>query len=53
MPLSIMLRIYFLQRWYGLSDPGAEEALYDMHLMRAFTGLDRDPRGYSRRDDPE
>jgi len=40
MPLSVMLRIYFLQQWYGLSDPGAEEALYDMHSMRDFTGLD-------------
>ena len=45
MPLSVMLRIYFLQQWYGLSDPGAEEALYDMHSMRDFVGLDlaRDP----------
>lgn len=40
MPLSVMLRIYFLQQWYNLSDPGAEEALYDMHSMRNFTGLD-------------
>jgi IS5 family transposase len=40
MPLVVMLRIYFLQQWYGLSDPGAEEALYDMHSMREFTGLD-------------
>jgi len=40
MPLSLMLRIYFLQQWYGLSDPGAEEALYDMHSMRDFAGLD-------------
>jgi len=39
-PLSVMLRIYFLQQWYGLSDPGAEEALYDMHSMRDFAGLD-------------
>ncbi len=28
MPLSVMLRIYFLQQRYGLSGPGAEEALY-------------------------
>ena len=35
-----MLRIYFLQQWYYLSDPGAEEALYDMHSMREFAGLD-------------
>ena len=40
MPLAVMLRIYFLQQWYGLSDPGAEEALYDMHSMRDFSGLD-------------
>ena len=40
MPLAVMLRIYFLQQWYYLSDPGAEEALYDMHSMREFAGLD-------------
>ncbi len=40
MPLSVMLRIYFLQQWYDLSDPGAEEALYDIHSMRDFAGLD-------------
>jgi len=40
MPLSVMLRIYFLQQWYNLSDPGAEESLYDMHSMRDFAGLD-------------
>jgi IS5 family transposase len=40
MPLCVMLRIYFLQQWYALSDPGAEEALYDMHSMRNFAGLD-------------
>jgi len=27
--LGIMLRIYFLQHWFNLSDPGAEDALYD------------------------
>ncbi len=40
MPLSVMLRIYFLQQWYDLSDPGAEEALYDIHSMRNFAGLE-------------
>ena len=39
-PLAVMLRIYCLQQWYNLSDPGAEEALYDMHSMRAFCGLE-------------
>ena len=27
-PLAVMLRVYCLQQWYQLSDPGAEEALY-------------------------
>ena len=39
-PLGAMLRIYFLQQWYQLSDPGAEEALYDIQSMRAFVGLE-------------
>jgi len=39
-PLVVMLRIYFLQQWYQLSDPGAEEALYDIQSMRAFAGLE-------------
>ena len=39
-PLGTMLRIYFLQQWYALSDPGAEEALYDIQSMRQFAGLD-------------
>ena len=44
-PLAVMLRIYCLQQWYRLSDPGAEEALYDIQSMRAFCGLElgRDP----------
>ena len=39
-PLAVMLRIYCLQQWYTLSDPGAEEALYDIQSMRAFAGLE-------------
>lgn len=39
-PLSTMLWIYCLQQWYNLSDPGAEEALYDIQSMRAFAGLE-------------
>ncbi len=39
-PVAVMLRIYFLQQWYQLSDPGAEEALYDIQSMRAFAGLE-------------
>jgi transposase, IS5 family len=39
-PLAAMLRIYCMQQWYQLSDPGAEEVLYDIHSMRAFAGLE-------------
>jgi len=39
-PLAVMLRIYCLQQWYSLSDPGAEEVLYDICSMRAFAGLE-------------
>jgi IS5 family transposase len=35
-----MLRIYFLQQWYGLSDEALEDALYDSIAMRAFAGID-------------
>jgi IS5 family transposase len=34
-----MFRIYCLQQWYNLSDPGAEEALYDSITMRHFAGV--------------
>lgn len=40
MPLERMLRIYFLQHWYDLSDPAAEDALYDSEAMRRFVGLE-------------
>ena len=36
----MMLRVYFLQQWFNLSDPGAEEALYDSSSMRRFAGID-------------
>lgn len=45
-PLATMLRIHFLQQWYALSDPGMEEALYEMPVMRRFSrlgGLDNIP----------
>ena len=35
-----MLRIYFLQQWFNLSDPAVEEALYDSLAMRRFAGID-------------
>lgn len=38
--LERMLRIHFLQSWFNLSDPAAEEALYDMESLRRFVGID-------------
>lgn len=34
--LEKMLRIYFLQQWFNLSDPQAEDAIYDSESMRRF-----------------
>ena len=33
---EVMLRIYFLQQRYQLSDPAMEDGLYDSHTMRGF-----------------
>jgi IS5 family transposase len=38
--LGIMLRVYFLQHWFNLSDPGAEDALYESPVLRGFAGVD-------------
>jgi len=38
--MSIMLRTYFLQQWFGLSDPGMEEAFYESPVLRRFAGVD-------------
>lgn len=40
MPLDTMLRVYFLQNWYALSDPMAEEMLYDSEAMRRFAAIE-------------
>ena len=34
-----MLRIHCIQQWYSMSDPAMEDALYDIQIMRLFTGL--------------
>ena len=39
-----MLRIYFLQQWFNLSDPGAEEALYESVSMCRFVGIELRPK---------
>jgi IS5 family transposase len=38
--LSIMLRTYFVQQWFNLSDPGVEELLYESPVVRRFIGVD-------------
>jgi IS5 family transposase len=38
--LSIMLRTYFVQQWFNLSDPGVEELLYESPVIRRFVGVD-------------
>ena len=38
--LERMLRMYFLQQWFGLSDEGLEDAIYDSQALRGFLGLD-------------
>ena len=40
MSLKTMLRIHFMQQWFGYSDPAMEEALYDITLLRRFARLD-------------
>ena len=38
--VETMLRIYFLQQWFDLSDPAAEDAIYDSESMRRFVGVE-------------
>jgi IS5 family transposase len=40
-----MLRVYFVQQWYGLADEAVAEALYHSQALRGFAGieLNRDP----------
>ena len=38
--LAITLRVYFLQQWFSLSDPAAEDALYESSVLRRFAGID-------------
>ena len=38
--LEKMLRIYFLQQWFNLSDPQAEDAIYDSESMRRFVRVE-------------
>jgi hypothetical protein len=40
LPMERMLRIYFMQQWFNLSDPAAEDSLYDSESMRRFAGIE-------------
>lgn len=40
MDLVMMLKIYFLQQWYSLSDREAEEMIYDRNSFQKFLGID-------------
>jgi len=40
LPLETMLRVYFLQQWFDLSDPQAEDMLYDSESMRRFARVE-------------
>ena len=39
-PLERMLRVYFVQQWYGLADEAVEDALYDSQALRGFAGIE-------------
>ncbi len=43
--LERMLRMYFVQQRFNLSDPAVEEALYDSVSLRHFVGIDLPPHG--------
>jgi transposase, IS5 family len=38
--LERMLRMYFVQQWYGLADEAVEDAIYDSQALRNFMGID-------------
>jgi len=40
MGIEKMLRVYFLQQWYGLADEPLEDTIYDSQAMRGFAGID-------------
>ena len=39
-PLETMLRMYLMQNWFGLSDEGIEDAIYDSYAMKRFLRID-------------
>ena len=47
--LGIMLRVYFMQQWFALSDPAAVDARYESGVMRRFACIDLGDRRGRRR----
>lgn len=43
--LERILRVYFLQQWYGLADEALEDALYDSQALRGFARIDLGAEG--------
>ena len=43
--LERMLRVYFLQQWYGLADEALEDALYDSQALQQFARIDLNAEG--------
>jgi IS5 family transposase len=43
--LERMLRVYFLQQWYGLADEALEDALYDSQALQQFARMDLSAEG--------
>ena len=43
--LERMLRVYFLQQWYGLADEALEDALYDSQALQHFARIDLSAEG--------
>jgi IS5 family transposase len=43
--LERMLRVYFLQQWYGLADEALEDALYDSQALQHFARVDLGAEG--------
>ena len=37
--IEIMLRMYFLQTWFSLSDEVVEDSIYDIYSFRTFVGI--------------
>ena len=41
-PLDKILKMYFIQNWFSLSDPATEQEIYDSYAMRTFVGINFD-----------